>query len=177
MPPTAHVDLPPGRQPSEPATVPRPTSSRSPTSPRGRRRAVITLVVVVVAALLLLSRCSRSVAGRGSLATIVGDWWVTYGAPAVVTITRSDGGYLMTAKTPVRVATKTCDLPSGTEIATFKARTDGSFAGQHGLWEPTFETSRRLDMLRCAIDQLDHDAGGSRLNATPDRKDIGPVRT
>ena len=98
---------------------------------------MITLVVVVVAALLLLSRCSRTVAGRGSLATIVGDWWVTYGAPAVVTITRSHGGYLMTAKTPVRVATKTCDLPSGTEIATFKARTDGSFAGQHGLWNPS----------------------------------------
>lgn len=104
-----------------------------------RRKTVATAVVllaVVVAVLLLLSRCSsgKTISGSGSTASIVGDWRVTYGAPAVVTIARSQTGYTMVAKTPVRVVTSTCDLPPGTLIATFAADGADSFAGQHGLW-------------------------------------------
>lgn len=115
--------------------------------------AAAVLVVVLVAMLLLLSRCSRSIAGRGSVGSIVGDWWVTYGAPSVVTIRRSHAGYVMTAKTPVRVTTGTCDLPSGTVIARFAANRGGSFTGRHGLWDPSTcafaqQTTVTLTLLR-----------------------------
>lgn len=94
------------------------------------------LVAVVVAILLLLSRCSTasSIAGRGSTGSIVGDWRVTYGAPAVVTIAGSQAGYAMRSKTPLRVTTASCDLPPGTLIATFAADGADSYTGHHGLW-------------------------------------------
>ena len=98
----------------------------------------IVLLAVVVAVLLLLSRCSsgKTISGSGTAArgSIVGDWRVTYGAPAVVTIARSQAGYAMTAKTPVRVTTASCDLPPGTLIATFATDGADSYTGQHGLW-------------------------------------------
>jgi hypothetical protein len=127
------------RGPSGAGAAAGPATKRSSATANARRRAgsVAVAVVVVVAALLMLSRCSRSIAGRGSLATIVGDWWVTYGSPAVVTIKRSHAGYVMTAKTPLRVEAKTCDLPSGTVVATFAAHSGASFKGQHGLWNPS----------------------------------------
>lgn len=99
---------------------------------------VAILLALLVAVLLLLSRCStgQSISGIGSSAggSIVGDWRITYGAPAVVTIARSPAGYTMTAKTPVRVTGGSCDLPPGTLIATFAAEGRGSYTGQHGLW-------------------------------------------
>jgi hypothetical protein len=65
---------------------------------------------------------------------IVGDWNVTYGAPAVVTMSLSGGLYTVTAKTPVRVSGSSCDLPPGTILATFSSVGGRSYSGQHGLW-------------------------------------------
>jgi hypothetical protein len=65
---------------------------------------------------------------------IVGDWNVTYGAPAVVTMTLSGGVYTVTAKTPVQVTGSSCDLPIGTVIATFSSIGGNAYSGQHGLW-------------------------------------------
>lgn len=65
---------------------------------------------------------------------IVGDWNVTYGAPAVVTMTLSNGLYTVTAKTPVEVTGATCFLPVGTTIATFSSTGPNTYSGQHGLW-------------------------------------------
>ena len=76
-------------------------------------------------------------AGRAAAATpdpIVGDWNVTYGAPAVVTVTLSGGLYTVTAKTPVEVTGATCYLPVGTTIATFSSTGPNTYSGQHGLW-------------------------------------------
>ena len=75
--------------------------------------------------------------GRAAAATpdpIVGDWNVTYGAPAVVTVTLSGGLYTVTAKTPVEVTGATCYLPVGTTIATFSSTGPNTYSGQHGLW-------------------------------------------
>lgn len=55
--------------------------------------------------------------------SVVGEWNVTYGAPALVTILQSGAVFTETAKTPVRVTGSSCDLPSGTVIATFSAAT------------------------------------------------------
>lgn len=68
---------------------------------------------------------------------IVGDWNITYGAPAVVTMSISGGVYTETAKSPVRVTTSSCDLPSGTVIATFSSAGGNSYSGKHGLWSTT----------------------------------------
>jgi hypothetical protein len=79
----------------------------------------------------------NGVAGTAAAAAsdpIVGDWHVTYGAPAVVKMTLSGGVYTETAKTPVRVVGSSCDLPAGTVIATFSATGSHSYSGQHGLW-------------------------------------------
>lgn len=64
---------------------------------------------------------------------IVGNWYVTYGAPAVLTISLSSGVYTATALTPVRVTGSSCDLPPGTVIASFSG-SGNSYSGQHGLW-------------------------------------------
>jgi hypothetical protein len=66
---------------------------------------------------------------------IPGDWNVTYGAPAVVTMSgpNASGSYTVTAKTPIRVTGSSCYLPAGTLIATFSG-SGGSYSGQHGLW-------------------------------------------
>ena len=66
---------------------------------------------------------------------LVGDWNVTFGAPATVTIARSaDGSYTMTAKSPLRVHTsQSCDLAPGTLIANISG-TAPSYAGKIRLW-------------------------------------------
>jgi hypothetical protein len=90
----------------------------------------LALVVAVVLAVVLVGGL---VAQRTSSDPLVGDWDVTYGAPAIVTIAKSGDGYTVTAKTPVRVVQATCDLPSGTSLATFSAA-GPAHEGQHGLW-------------------------------------------
>ena len=65
---------------------------------------------------------------------LAGDYNVSYGAPAVVTITGSASSYTVTAKSPVRVTGSRCDLPPGTVIATFSFQSGTSYSGQHGLW-------------------------------------------
>lgn len=114
---------------------------------------------VVVAALLLLglvvgvavpglSRVGRPVVGLALVVgllfaiaqlrvvdPLVGDWNVTFGAPATVTIARAaDGSYTMTAKTPLRIHTsETCDLAPGTLIANFSGNAP-TYTGKIGLW-------------------------------------------
>jgi uncharacterized protein (DUF2147 family) len=83
-------------------------------------------------AALLSSGASASAAPAGD--PIVGEWNVTYGAPATVTMTLSGGVYTEIAKTPVRVTGASCDVPAGTAIATFMQTGAGSYKGQHGLW-------------------------------------------
>src|SRR3954451_4818286 len=75
-------------------------------------------------------------AGPASAATdpVAGSWNVTYGAPAVVTMTLANGVYTETASTPVRVVGAACDLPAGTVIATFSASGPLTYVGQHVLW-------------------------------------------
>jgi hypothetical protein len=65
---------------------------------------------------------------------IIGPWNVTYGAPATVTMTLSNGVYTERAKTPVRVVGSSCDLPAGTVISTFSQTGPDAYAGVHGLW-------------------------------------------
>jgi hypothetical protein len=86
--------------------------------------------VLIALAALLSSRTGASAAPD----PIVGDWNVTYGAPATVTMTLSGGVYTETAKTPVRVTGASCDIPAGTVIATFKQSGVGSYTGKHGMW-------------------------------------------
>ena len=69
-----------------------------------------------------------------SLDPIAGNWNVTYGAPAVVTMTLSSGVYTETAETPVEVTGSSCDLPVGTIIATFSSTGGNTYSGSHGLW-------------------------------------------
>jgi hypothetical protein len=64
---------------------------------------------------------------------IIGDWTVTYGAPAVVTMSLSGSVYTETAKSPVRLTANSCYLPPGTIIATFSG-SGNSYSGKHGLW-------------------------------------------
>ena len=87
-------------------------------------------VVQIALALLFSSGPGASAAAD----PIVGDWNVTYGAPATVTMTLTGGTYSETAKTPVRVTGSSCDLPAGTVIATFSQTGAGSYTGKAGLW-------------------------------------------
>jgi archaellum component FlaG (FlaF/FlaG flagellin family) len=67
--------------------------------------------------------------------TIAGDWNVTYGAPATVTITLAGGKYTEFAKTKVVILPGvSCDLQPGTVIATFIRKGPGSYAGQVYVW-------------------------------------------
>lgn len=81
-----------------------------------------------------LSPIGEVTAATAASDPIVGDWNVTYGAPAVVTMTLSNGLYTVTAKTPVQVTGATCFLPVGTVIATFSSTGPNTYSGQHGLW-------------------------------------------
>jgi hypothetical protein len=90
------------------------------------------LAVVGLSVVVALGAASQPAAA--STTSVTGDWIVTYGAPAVVTISASGGSYDLTAKTPVLVAGgATCYLPTGTLIATFSG-SGTSYSGQHGLW-------------------------------------------
>jgi hypothetical protein len=96
----------------------------------GRRLAYIAalaLIVIILSGIGLL----RS----GQTDPIVGDWNVSYGAPAVVTMTLSGGSYTETAKTPLQVTGGPCYLPVGTIIATFRSTGGKSYSGRHGLWD------------------------------------------
>jgi hypothetical protein len=72
-----------------------------------------------------------------SAASPVGTWNVTYGAPAVVSITDSGSLYTITATTAINVVGSECYLPVGTKLATFSATGLGTYSGQHGLWYTT----------------------------------------
>jgi hypothetical protein len=72
-----------------------------------------------------------------SAASPVGTWDVTYGAPAVVSISESGSLYTITAITAVNVVGSKCYLPVGTKLATFSATGPGTYSGQHGLWYTT----------------------------------------
>jgi hypothetical protein len=72
-----------------------------------------------------------------SAAGPVGTWDVTYGAPAVVSITESGSLYTITATTAINVVGSECYLPVGTKLATFSATGPGTYSGQHGLWYTT----------------------------------------
>ena len=95
--------------------------------------AALALIAMVLSSMGLL-RSGSTVAAAVTTDPIVGDWNVTYGAPAVVTMTLSGGLYTVTAKTPVQVTGSSCDLPVGTVIATFSSTGGNSYSGQHGLW-------------------------------------------
>lgn len=89
-----------------------------------RRRLACMLVLSLIATVLSsmgVSRVGSTAAAATTADPIVGDWNVTYGAPAVVTMTLSGGVYTVTAKTPVQVTGSSCDLPVGTIIATFSS--------------------------------------------------------
>jgi len=80
---------------------------------------------------------SASPAPTASAASPAGTWDVTYGAPAVVSITEADSLYTITATTAINVVGSECDLPVGTKLATFSATGPGAYSGQHGLWHTT----------------------------------------
>jgi RHS repeat-associated protein len=70
----------------------------------------------------------------GSSDPIVGDWLVTYGAPAVVTMSLSGGVYTITAKTAVLLSGGSCWLPAGTVMGSFSLVSGDSYSGSHNLW-------------------------------------------
>ena len=98
------------------------------------RRVFALAVIVSVLCGVGFLPVAVATAEAGTSDPIVGDWNVTYGAPAVVTMTLSNGVYTVTAKTPVEVTGATCFLPVGTVIATFSATGPNTYSGQHGLW-------------------------------------------
>lgn len=97
-----------------------------------RRHLVERVMPAAVFAAVLSSGVTVSAAPNSD--PIVGDWNVTYGAPATVTMSQSGAEYTETAKTPVRVTGASCDIPAGTVIATFKQTGAGKYSGKHGLW-------------------------------------------
>jgi hypothetical protein len=84
-------------------------------------RPVSLVTVAVLAGSITLATAGVLSASAAASDPIVGDWNVTYGAPAVVTMSLSGGVYTETAKTPVRVTVGSCVLPAGTSIATFSS--------------------------------------------------------
>lgn len=112
---------------SPPQPPPKPQRRKTP----ARRVALYVGSVLIAAA---LSAVPLPGSADASPDPIIGDWNVTYGAPATVTMTLAGGVYTETAKTPVRVTGSLCDLPAGTVIATFTQIGPGAYAGQHGIW-------------------------------------------
>lgn len=109
-------------------------------SPSRRFSAGFILFVFTIACIILIVGFSPAFTSFDTSAPtasaddpITGDWDITYGAPAVVTISGSGGSYTEVAKTPVRVTRSSCDLPPGTRIASFSG-SGNRYSGQHGLW-------------------------------------------
>ena len=114
-------------------------------------------IIAIIALALTVSACGRSAATlaaghsqaakpavpaaspapTASAASPAGTWDVTYGAPAVVSITGAGSLYTITATTAINVVGSECDLPVGTKLATFSATGQGDYSGQHGLWHTT----------------------------------------
>jgi hypothetical protein len=75
---------------------------------------------------------SSPLAAGGS---ITGDWNVTYGTPATVTITLAGGTYTESAKTRVLIIPGvSCYLQPGTAISTFTRTGPGTYAGHANVW-------------------------------------------
>ncbi len=105
--------------------------------------------VVVVLADRGLSRVGRGAIGialsigvlfavaqlRPAQDPLLGDWDVTIGPPAVVTITRGADGYVVTTKTSTGAVNAKCTAPPGQVVATF-AGTGPSYPAQHALVDP-----------------------------------------
>jgi len=95
---------------------------------------VLTLMVAALAAALL---SGGAVAAAAAADPIVGDWNVTYSAPATIAMTLANGVYTETAETPVEIGASTCALPVGTVLSTFTQTGPGTYSGQHGIWSTT----------------------------------------
>ncbi len=105
--------------------------------------------VVVVLADRGLSRVGRGVIGlavsvgvlfavaqlRPAPDPLLGDWDVTIGPAAVVTITRGADGYIVTTKTTTGALNSTCAAPPGRVAATLSG-TGPSYPAQHALVNP-----------------------------------------
>jgi hypothetical protein len=91
------------------------------------------IVAVAIVTTVVAASVTGIVLAHHTAVNIVGDWNVTYGAPAVVTMSGSGGAYTETATSRVRVTGSSCDLLSGTIIATFSG-SGSTYSGQHGLW-------------------------------------------
>ena len=104
-----------------------------------RRSIAILLFSLMIAAWTVMVEGSQLVGAsvshpRTSNSSVIGEWNVTYGAPAVVTISSTGtDSYTMVAETPVEVTGSSCSLPVGTTIATFSG-SGTSYTGEHGLW-------------------------------------------
>jgi len=99
------------------------------------RRLFASLIpVVLIASALSAIFLPASASAKTSSDPIVGQWDVTYGAPATVRMTLSGGVYTEIAESPVEVTGSSCYLPPGTVVATFTKTGPGLYAGQHGLW-------------------------------------------
>jgi hypothetical protein len=111
----------------------------------------VTLITATLTGAPLLS--SGDALATATRNPIVGQWKVTYGAPAIVTMTLSKGVYTEKAKTRVRVVGSSCYLPRGTRIATFHLVRKNHYSGRHGLWYTSncsfaYWTSLRLTLKR-----------------------------
>ena len=101
---------------------------------RRLRHYVISLTLVTAALTGVASSRSDNALASTASNPIVGEWKVTYGAPAIVTMTLHSGVYKERAKTRVRVTGSSCYLPRGTLIATFHRVRKNHYSGRHGLW-------------------------------------------
>jgi uncharacterized protein (DUF2147 family) len=93
------------------------------------------LLIAIAAGSLITLVASSPIYSASTSDPIVGDWNVTYGNPAVVTMSLAGAVYTETAKTPVEITGgSSCALPPGTIIATFSSVGGNSYSGQHGTW-------------------------------------------
>jgi hypothetical protein len=93
---------------------------------------------------------------------ISGDWQVTYGATATVTITLAGGVYTESAKTRVQIIPGVSCYPQpGTAIATFTQTGPGAYTGHAYLWS---ENTYTIDGTTSMILALSSD--GNTLNAS-----------
>ena len=98
------------------------------------RRHLISLTLITAALTGAAFSGSGNALASAASNPIVGEWKVTYGAPAIVSMSLSNGVYKERAKTRVRVTGSSCYLPHGTLIATFHLVRKNHYSGRHGLW-------------------------------------------